>query len=398
MKSLRLTVENNSPPGRQPLLTWVAKICLLFWLGLPAAAQTAEQWGWQGLWPIRHLTVAAQGVVLTGSDRSNYLYGLDAATGQVLWSRNLYGSVWSPPTLSGSLLYVAPNDQALWSLRVETGELVWWLGPRFPQAEGFAGAAGRPNLNRAPPALLEKGLVSVSLNGILSRLTLEGQAMAHTRLLTTAERDQFWSRPAVLGQRVWLGSTGGRLWRVSLDNLQQFEVESLGGSQVFPSRDQVLADLLPLGDRVLVATLSGSLHCFGPDGARLWTRRLGVGRVPMSQGGRLLFAPVPGPSERFFVSTRSRVYCLDKAGQTVWDRPFVQGVAAPVAYSEEQGVVLLDGLGVVNRLSPTDGQPLDTLSIPPGPSAGPALWGQTLLVGYGDGWVRAYKWRTTDGR
>jgi len=380
-------------------LARVAKICLLFWLCLPAAAQTVEQWAWQSLWPVRHLTVSPQGVVLAGSDRSNYLYALDAATGKVLWSRNMYGSIWSPPTLSGSLLYLAPNDQALWSLKVETGELVWWLGPRFPEAEGFAGATGRPALNRAPPALFEKGLVSVSLNGILSRLTLDGQATAHVRLLTTAERDQFWSRPAVLGRRVWLGSTGGRLWSVDLDALQHFRIESLGGeNQVFPSRDQVLADLLPLGDRVVVATLSGSLHCFGLDGTRLWSRRLGVGRVPMSQGGRLIFAPVAGPEERFFVSTRSRVYCLDKAGQTVWTRPFVQGVATPVTWNEELGVIVTDSEGLVNRLSPSDGTPLETLSIPPGPSAGPALWGQTLLVGYGDGQVRAYRWRTADGR
>jgi hypothetical protein len=213
------------------------------------------------------------------------------------------------------------------------------------------------------------------------------------RLLTTAERDQFWSRPAVLGKRVWLGSTGGRLWSVDLDALQHFRVESLGGeNRVFPSRDQVLADLLPLGDRVVVATLSGSLHCFGLDEARLWTRRLGVGRVPMSQGGRLIFAPIAGPEERFFVSTKSRVYCLDKTGQTVWDRPFVQGVAAPVSFNEELGVIVVDGKGVVTRLSPSDGTPLETLSIPPGPSAGPALWGQSLLVGYGDGQVRAYRW------
>ncbi len=377
-------------------MSGVAKICLLFWLALPLAAQTPENWAWQSQWPVRHLTVGPQGLLLAGSDRSNYLYGLDAATGKVLWSRNLYGSIWSPPTVSGSVLYVAPNDQALWSLRTETGELVWWLGPRFPQAEGFTGGAGRPSLNRAPPALFEKGVASVSLNGILSRITLEGQATSHVRLLTTAERDQFWSRPAVLGQKIWLGSTGGRLWRVDLNNLQHFEIESLGGkTQVFPSRDQVLADLLPLGDRLVVATLSGGLQCFGLAGNRLWTHRLGVGRVPMSQNGRLLFAPVAGPAERFFVSTRSRVYCLDKGGQTIWSRPFVRGLAAPVTYNAELGVIVSDVEGLITRLSPSDGTPLDTLSIPPGPSAGPALWGQTLMVGYANGWVRAYKFASS---
>ena len=69
LKSLRLTVENNSPPGRQPLLSGVAKICLLFWLALPLAAQTPENWAWQSQWPVRHLTVGPQGLLLAGSDR-----------------------------------------------------------------------------------------------------------------------------------------------------------------------------------------------------------------------------------------------------------------------------------------------------------------------------------------
>ena len=64
-----------------------------------------------------------------------YVYALDAATGNELWSFATGDVVVSVPTVADGVVYVGSNDNHLYALDADTGEKLWsydtgaWVPP-----------------------------------------------------------------------------------------------------------------------------------------------------------------------------------------------------------------------------------------------------------------------------
>ena len=66
----------------------------------------------------------ADGVVYAGSD-DNHVYALDAETGELLWRFETDDVIRSSPTVAGGAVYVGSNDNHVYALDAETGGLLW---------------------------------------------------------------------------------------------------------------------------------------------------------------------------------------------------------------------------------------------------------------------------------
>ena len=91
---------------------------------VPPPADDASVWSFQtGGWVVNAPT-AANGVVYAGSD-DNFVYALDAASGQMLWSFETGDAIRSTPTVAGGAVYVGSNDNHVYALDAITGEMPW---------------------------------------------------------------------------------------------------------------------------------------------------------------------------------------------------------------------------------------------------------------------------------
>ena len=90
----------------------------------PAPTDNASLWSFQTSGWVVNAPTAANGVVYAGSD-DNFVYALDAASGQMLWSFETGDSIRSTPTVAGGAVYVGSNDNHVYALDAATGELLW---------------------------------------------------------------------------------------------------------------------------------------------------------------------------------------------------------------------------------------------------------------------------------
>ena len=90
----------------------------------PAPTDDAYLWRFEtGGWVVNPPAVA-NGVVYAGSD-DNFVYALDAETGQMIWNYQTYGIVRSTPTVSGGAVYVGSDDNHMYALDAGTGRMLW---------------------------------------------------------------------------------------------------------------------------------------------------------------------------------------------------------------------------------------------------------------------------------
>ena len=66
----------------------------------------------------------ADGVVYVGS-RDHHVYALDAASGLVLWRFETGDEVWSSPAVADGVVYVGSRDHYVYALDAERGALLW---------------------------------------------------------------------------------------------------------------------------------------------------------------------------------------------------------------------------------------------------------------------------------
>ena len=76
-----------------------------------------------GGWVVNAPTVA-DGVAYVGAD-DNYMYALDAETGEALWRFETGDVIRSTPTVTGGAVYVGSNDNHVYALDASTGALLW---------------------------------------------------------------------------------------------------------------------------------------------------------------------------------------------------------------------------------------------------------------------------------
>ena len=90
--------------------------------GPPDPPQADESLLWRnptGGWVVNAPTVA-DGAVYAGSD-DNHVYALDAETGELLWRFETDDVIRSSPTVAGGAVYVGSNDNHVYALDAETG-------------------------------------------------------------------------------------------------------------------------------------------------------------------------------------------------------------------------------------------------------------------------------------
>ena len=91
---------------------------------VPPPTDDASIWRFEtGGWVVNAPAVA-NGVVFAGSD-DNFVYALDAGTGDMLWRFETGDVIRSSPTVTGGAVYVGSNDNYVYALDAETGEMLW---------------------------------------------------------------------------------------------------------------------------------------------------------------------------------------------------------------------------------------------------------------------------------
>ncbi len=353
-----------------------AILLMLTWSAQAQEPGGSVRWSYKLPFPVRSLAVSERGVALVGSDFGNYLHAVDVVPGTFLWKRDLAGSIWSPAVVTQETAYLVPNAAALIALRIETGEALFWLGPRFPSGDR------PPWQNKAPPAVGPNRLWLVSLNGTLCKLDLTGKPLSQVELQGAHQTDQFWSRPALAGDSVFVGSIRGRLYRLASETLRCKETIELD--------EDIRADLIARDDRLYVSTVNGSLYAFRADPertVRLWKLSLGS-RARTGGTGRSPVVPLV-LEDRVLVASRSAAYCLDRrTGGILWKKEVESGIAAPLTLVKDR-VQLVTGQGELVSLALSSGQMLGGMSLRGIPTAGPLPWGQVVLLGFSDGVLQA---------
>ncbi len=384
-----------------PRLPFACLLLALAFLGQAARADLpspALLWEARFPWPIHWIVTSEGGITLIGSDHGSTLQAHDALRGTRLWRRGLRAGLWTPPALRGNRLFLSPHDQSLLSLRVETGEFLWRLGPRFP--EGSPRLPGvSPPLNRAAPVPLTEEIATVSLDGQVSVLSSSGAILRQVDLQPGRfHPDGFWANPVALDGILYAGTTHGNLWRVplqTLDGARKLTLEAPAGRNLGQASLEVRAPLVASSNRILVATMDGTLRGFEPRPLRLipsWTTALGPPGVYQATGhGRALAGPVLAPEEtRVYVALRDLVVALspDK-GEVVWERPLDERAQTPPACWRD---LLLVGLETARLLilDRSTGEPRESLELPGPPTAGPEVWGDLVTLGFADGTIRCY--------
>lgn len=374
---------------------------LLLLLALPAGALSPVPkllWEERFKWPVHWVVTSEAGVTLVGSDHGTYLQAHDGRRGTLLWRRSAWAGLWSPPALRGTSAWLSPHDQSLLCLRLETGELLWWVGPRFPEASpNLPGVA--PPLNRAAPVPLPEDLATVSLDGQVAVLSSTGTILRQVDLQPARfRRDWFWATPTAMDGILYAATLRGALWRIPLQAPEQavrlpLKLDSDRG--LGEAAREVRGPVLAVDERILVATMGGTLHGFKPGLGKLlpaWRATLGPeGIYQCSAQGIPLAAPVADPARPIaYLGLRDRVVAVDaEAGKVLWERVLPEKVATRPACWREALVVGLED-GKLLALDRAGGQSLWSLGLPAAPTAGPTVWGDLVTLGFADGRVQCY--------
>lgn len=378
-------------------------LLLLLLLALPAGAAPGGLrllWEDRFPWPVRWVVAADSGILLVGSDRGSLVRAWDGASGTRLWQRSARAGLWSPPAVRGTTLYLSPHDQALLSLRLDTGDLLWWLGPRFPEGpKPLPGLPEAPPLNRAAPLPLADQVATVSLQGRLSVVGPTGEIARQVDLQDPRRAsDRFWATPTALEGVLYAGTVQGSLWQVPLeapDRARRYRLQTPVDKALGSAAREVRAPLATCGGRVLVATMDGTLHAWVPEGQGLvpdWRR------VPERRGayqctpeGLALPAPVPDEeSGTVYLGLLDRVVAVQaRSGAVQWEHRLPAPLATRPAPWRGDLLVGLRG-GRLLALDRRQGQVRWSADLPASPTAGPALWQDQVVLGFADGSIRAW--------
>lgn len=268
---------------------------------------------------------------------------LDAASGDMAWSKTFDAPVTAPPTIAGDRVYVVASDSTAWSLDIRDGKTDWVL-PGTPSVSSMVGGAA--------PAVA---------GGLVLFPTPAGELIA-------ARRD-----------------TGMIEWRTNIAGTR------LGVA--YAAVKDITGDPVISGDRVFIGNQSGRVMALDlNDGSRLWT------------ADEAAYGPVwPVGGSVFLMSDRNRLVRLDAAtGEFIWGQPLPLHTRERERRRAEIfahfGPVLAGGRlvvassdGVIRSFSPANGALLDQTDLPSGAATAPIVVGGTLYVVTRDGNLLAYR-------
>lgn len=200
------------------------------------------------------------------------LYALKLATGQLAWSLPLGRYLWSAPLTDGKLIYIGSLDHFLYAVDPATRKLAWKVDMGGP-------VPGTPTLSSDGKALylgsFARKLYSVDLAA--------GKIGWATNL-----QDWVWGAPALMGNTLYAADISGNLYSLAVSNGKN------AWPQVKPD-GPVTGSPVALENGMAVATESGYLYAYKPDGSTLWAPVNIGGKIytsPILAGDRILVAPM----------------------------------------------------------------------------------------------------------
>ncbi|MBQ2262284.1 MAG: PQQ-binding-like beta-propeller repeat protein [Loktanella sp.] len=319
------------------------------------ATVTATATNGQALWS-RNLTperfnprAASGGAVSFGGGRVYVTTGfgevtaLNAATGEVIWNKNLNAPVNAAPTFNGDVLYVIARDSTAWALDAATG-LTRWQQSGTPSVTTFGGSASA--------AVSGENVVIPFPSGEILATNPQGGLPRWTNVVS--------------GDRV------GRAASV---------ISDIAGGPVID------------GNRVYVASFGGRSVAFDlRDGSRVWTADEGAVGPMWPAGGSVFMVNDMSELVRLDASTGAPVWRTelpDFLGENTRRQRSVVAHFGPILAGGRLIVASSDGL--IRQFDPASGALIGTLDLPGGAASAPVVAGQTLYVISKTGQLHAFR-------
>ena len=293
------------------------------------------------------LRPAVNGENLYSADYNGELWGLELASGNVLWSRTFDQKITSGVVVAENNLYIATQDGILHSIDKANGELQW---SQPLSSESIA------------PVVADKTQVYVR--------TIDGHLTAFER--TSGKQNWTYEAalpvltvhgtgsPVLLQNLVITGFANGKL--VAVD--RELGIPRWNKRLAIPqgrSELERLVDLdgTPLIDEgvVYATAYHGKLAAIGFDGKTQWETELSS-----------YFGPALGLGNLYITRDDDHVQAYDQVnGASVWSQSALQGRFLNQPVKHDNYVVVADFEGYVHVLAQVDGEMIGRLSVRPKP-------------------------------
>ncbi|MBR2655001.1 MAG: PQQ-binding-like beta-propeller repeat protein [Loktanella sp.] len=319
------------------------------------ATVTATSTNGQRIWS-RNLTperfnpnAASGGAVSFGAGRVYATTGfgeitaLNAATGEVIWDKNLNAPVNAAPTFSGDLVHVVGSDSTAWALDAATG-LTRWQQSGTPSVTTFAGSASSAVSGDTVVIPFPSGEVLATFAaGGLPRWSnvVAGDRVGRAASLVS----DIAGGPVIDGNTVYVASFGGRS--------VAFDIRD--GNRIWTAGEGAVGPVWPAGGSVfMVNDISELVRLDAANGAPVW-------RVALPD----------------FLGTNTR----RQRSVVAHFGPVLAGGRLIVASSD----------GLIRQFDPASGALIGTVDLPGGAASASVVAGQTLYVISKTGQLHAFR-------
>lgn len=222
------------------------------------------------------------GDTIYAPNNNGTLYAIKLATGQQAWSLPLGRSLWGTPTTDGKLVFVSSLDHFLYAVDPNSHKLVWKkdLGGSIP----------------ASPLLGPDG--SALYVGSFARKVYAVEPTTGAIRWAAQLKDWVWGTPALVGNAVFAADISGNLYSLGASD----------GKNAWPEvkpDGPITGGPVAIPNGVAVATESGFVYAYKPDGSTLWPAVNIGGKIyttPVLAGDRLLVAPMGAPNLLYAVN------------------------------------------------------------------------------------------------
>ncbi len=218
------------------------------------------------------------GDTLYAPNNNGTLYALKLATGQLAWSLPLGRYLWSAPTTDGKLIYIASLDHFLYAVDPATQKLVWKVDLGGP-------VPGTPTISADGKTLYV---------GSFARKLYSIDAAAGKIGWSTSLQDWVWGAPALMGDSLYAADISGNLYSLAVNDGKN------SWADLKPD-GPITGNPIAIQDGVVVATESGFIYAYKPDGSTLWP--------PVNLGGKIYTSPVLA-GDRILVAPMGAEYWL----------------------------------------------------------------------------------------
>ncbi len=225
------------------------------------------------------------GNTIYAPNNNGTLYALQLATGQLAWSVPVGRSLWGTPSTDGKLIFVTSLDHFLYAVDPNSHKVAWKtdLGGAIPSSP-FVASDGS----------------SVYLGSFAKKVYAVDTGKGAVRWSADL-KNWAWSTPILIGDTLIASDISGNLYSLA----------AASGKNTWPEvkpDGPITASPLALPDGgVVVATESGFLYAYKPDGSLLWPPVNIGGKIytaPVLAGDRILVAPMGAPHWLYAVNSK----------------------------------------------------------------------------------------------